>query len=71
MSRTNSAAPFTGISTATGSGIFGIGDVGDGDATGVEVGAALVATAAGVGVGVAAGLVHAATSASAAMSPIT
>jgi hypothetical protein len=66
MSRTRSAAPFTGTSTATGSGIFGTGEVGDGDETGVELGAALVATAAWVGVGVAAGVVHAATSASAA-----
>src|SRR5437762_3114396 len=32
MSRTNRAAPLTGISTATGSGIFGIGEVGVGGA---------------------------------------
>src|SRR2546421_3522634 len=64
MSSTRSAAPLTGISTATGSGIFGTGEVGDGDETGVELGAALVATAAWVGVGVAVGAVHAATNAS-------
>src|SRR5437764_4648784 len=66
MSRTSSAAPFTGTSTATGSGIFGTADVGPAEAVGVGLGAAVVATAAcvGVGVGVAAGAVHAATRAS-------
>src|SRR6266550_4199582 len=71
ISRTKRAAPFTGISTGTGSGIFGTGEVGDGDDTGVELGAALAATAAWVGVGVAVGAVHAATNASAVMNPMT
>src|SRR5712692_9112105 len=70
MSRTRSAAPFTGISTATGSGIFGIGDVGAGDAVGVGlVWAAVVGV--GVGDGAAAGAVQPETSATAATSPMT
>src|SRR6266550_8534963 len=71
MSSTRSAAPLTGISTATGSGIFGTADVGAAEAVGVGLGAAVVATAACVGVGVAAGAVHAATNARAVMSPTT
>src|SRR5207244_4624473 len=50
MSRTSRAAPFTGTSTATGSGIFGIGDVGSGVAVGVgRACAALVGDGGGVG----------------------
>src|SRR5258708_19003587 len=61
MSRTSNALPLTETSTATGSGIFGIGEVGVGAAVGAGVaGAAVVATATGVGDGAAAGLVHAA-----------
>src|SRR5437870_11751998 len=71
MSRTRRAAPFTGTSTATGSGIFGTADAGAADAVGVGLGAAVVATTSCVGVGVAAGAVHAATNASAVMSPMT
>src|SRR6266851_6918380 len=65
MSRTRSAAPFTGISTATGSGIFGIGEVGAGEAVTATVGGALVRD--GLGDGAAAGAVHAEASASAAI----
>jgi hypothetical protein len=45
MSSTRSAAPFTGISTATGSGILGIGDVGvggEGEMLGVALGCAVL-----------------------------
>src|SRR2546430_15521236 len=68
MSRTSSAAPFTGTSTATGSGIFGTGEVG----AGVGVGVAWTGLI-GVGVvadGAATGVVHAETRASAATSPM-
>src|SRR5438477_2075709 len=62
MSRTNRAAPLTGISTATGSGIFGIGEVGVGGARemlGVATcGVGDVAAARGVGDGAAAGDPH-------------
>src|SRR5438309_10179543 len=69
MSRTRSAAPFSGTSTATESRIFGIGDVGSGAAMGVVLDcAALVGD--GVGVGAAAGTVQAETSDDAAMTPI-
>src|SRR5205814_7665659 len=57
MSSTSSAAPFTGTSTATGSGIFGIGDAA---AEGVGVGLTGVGV---VAVGPVAGAVHAETSA--------
>src|SRR5260221_8199927 len=69
MSRTSSALPLTDTSPATGSGIFGIGEVGVGAAVGAAVGAGavVVATATGVGDGAAAGLVHAAARAIAAM----
>src|SRR5712692_8497175 len=70
MSRTSRAEPLTETSTATGSGIFGIGDVGVGAAVGAGVaGGAVVATATGVGVGdgAAAGVVHEARRAIAAM----
>src|SRR5439155_15250762 len=59
MSSTSRAAPFTGTSTATGSGIFGIGDVGAAVGTGVAVGA--------LGDGAAAGVVHEASRAIVAM----
>src|SRR5579859_5485459 len=60
MSSTSSALPLTGTATATGSGIFGIGDVGVGAVVGAGVaGAAVVAAATGVGDG-AAWPVHAA-----------
>src|SRR5437867_2855735 len=68
MSRTRSAAPFTGTSTATGSGIFGIGDVGAAVGTGVALGGAVVGD--GLGDGAAAGAVQAEASASAATIPI-
>src|SRR5437867_10621082 len=68
MSRTSRAAPFTGTSTATGSGIFGIGDVGAAVGTGVAVGGAVVGD--GLGDGPAAGAEQAETSASAATIPI-
>src|SRR5216683_882665 len=55
MSSTRSAAPFTGISTATGAGIAGIGDVGVGAGVAATVGAGDA-----VGDGAAAGCVHAA-----------
>src|SRR5712691_8602919 len=72
MSSTRRAAPFTGTSTATGSGIFGIGDVGDGAKVGAGLaGAALVAAAAWVGVGAAAGVEHEASSAVAAIAGMT
>src|SRR2546426_5508646 len=64
MSRTSSAAPFTGTSTATGSGIFGIGDVGAAGGTGVALAGAALGD--GLGDGAAAGAVQAETSASAA-----
>src|SRR5207249_12326097 len=67
MSSTRSAAPLTGISTATGSGILGIGDVAAAEAVGVGLGAAVVGD--GLGDGAAAGAVHAHTSARAAISP--
>src|SRR6266566_1782873 len=68
MSSTSRAAPFTGTSTATGSGIFGIGDVGAAVGTGVAVGGAVVGD--GLGDGAAAGAVQAAeASASAATIP--
>src|SRR5437879_2924843 len=67
MSRTRSVAPFTGISTATGSGIFGIGDVVGGAAVGLAW-AGLIAVGV-VADGPAAGVVHAETSASAVTSP--
>src|SRR6266571_1083606 len=63
MSSTSSAAPFTGTSTATGSGIFGIGDVGAAVGTGVAVGGVV---GDGLGDGAAAGAVQAEASASAA-----
>src|SRR3989442_3242746 len=50
MSRTRRAAPFTGISTVTGSGIFGIGEVavgGDGEMLGVATCGVGDVTAAG------------------------
>src|SRR2546430_15102995 len=53
MSRTRRAAPLTGTSTATGSGILGIGDVGAAEAVGVGLGAAVVGD--GLGEGAAAG----------------
>jgi hypothetical protein len=68
MSRTRRAAPFTGTSTATGSGIFGIGDVGAAVGTGVTLAGAAVGD--GLGDGAAAGAVQAETSASAATSAI-
>src|SRR5436309_3736728 len=68
MSSTSRAAPFTGTSTATGSGIFGIGDVGAGVAVGLAW-AGLIGVGV-VAVGAAAGVVHAETSASAATRPI-
>jgi len=67
MSSTSSAAPFTGTSTATGSGIFGIGDVGAAVGTGVAVGGVV---GDGLGDGAAAGAVQAEASASAATIPI-
>src|SRR5437660_9766012 len=67
MSRTTRAAPFTGTSTATGSGILGIGDVGAAEAVGVGLGAAVVGD--GLADGAAAGAVHAETSARAAVRP--
>src|SRR5467141_2788171 len=70
MSSTRRAAPFTGTSTETGSGIFGIGDVGvggDGEMLGVALGGVLLAAAGGVGDGAAAGLPHEISSASAAI----
>ena len=70
MSSTRSAAPFTGTSTATGSGIFGMGDVGVGAAVGAGVAAgALVATASDIGEadGAAAGAVHVVANASSAI----
>src|SRR6266566_2893883 len=67
MSRTSRAAPFTGTSTATGSGILGMADVGATEAVGVGLGAAVVGD--GLGEGAAAGAVQAETSASAATSP--
>src|SRR5216684_7102231 len=68
MSRTRSAAPLTGTSTATGSGIFGIGEVGVGATVGATVDALVVATATGVSEGAAAGVAHAAATARAMMS---
>src|SRR5436190_3060185 len=68
MSRTRRAAPLIGTSTATGSGIFGIGDVGAAVGTGVAVGGAVVGD--GLGDGAAAGAVQADASASAATIPI-
>src|SRR5438093_2391496 len=69
MSRTRRPAPFTGTSTATGSGIFGIGDIGAAVDTGVAVGVTVVGD--GLGDGAAAGAVQAETSVSAATSPMT
>jgi len=67
MSSTRSAAPLTGTSTATGSGILGIADVGAAEAAAVGLGAAVVGD--GLGDGAAAGVAHAETSATAATSP--
>src|SRR6266550_8024508 len=74
MSRTRSAAPLTGISTATGSGIFGIGEVGVGgvrEIVGVATcGVGDVAAARGVGDGAAAGDPHEVRSAKATTGPM-
>src|SRR2546430_14498107 len=67
MSSTRRAAPLTGTSTATVSGILGIGDVGAAEAVGVGLGAAVVG--AGVRGRAPAGARHAATDAGAAGGP--